>query len=231
MALGGWSFTVQPVEVDETLLPGEAPKDYVQRLAVDKARQARPALAERLALTQEAAQPMAAEIGVLPVPGEVHLVVAADTTVVDLPDGDHREVILGKPADPAEAETMLLRLRGRSHLVYTGLAVLRLADNLLLSDTCETRVFMRSYTEAEMHRYIASGDPLDKAGAYAIQHTGFHPVKRLEGCYANVVGLPLCTLARLLSRAGLPSPLETDLARACAGELDYPCPFYPLDIL
>jgi septum formation protein len=211
LALGGWSFTVKPVDVDETPVQGEAPKAYVQRLAVEKAR----ALEERLRQPQEAPQTSAPGKAGLSDPGEVGLVVAADTT-------------LGKPADAVEAESMLRRLRGRAHWVYTGLAVLRLDDNLLLSDLCETRVVMRDYSEAEMHGYIASGDPLDKAGAYAIQHTGFHPVQRLEGCYANVTGLPLCALARLLARAGLPSPLETDLARACAGELDFECPFYPL---
>lgn len=223
MAHGGWDFKVMPVDIDETPLPGEAPRAYVQRLAENKAL----ALGERMG-NQIPSQGS-------PRPEEDELLVAADTTVADLPDGaDGAEAgmtILGKPSSPAEAEQMLRRLRNRSHMVFTGLAILRRADNRLFSDLCETRVFMRNYSDAEMQAYIASGDPLDKAGAYAIQHSHFHPVERLEGCFANVVGLPLCALARLLSQAGQPSPHEAVLAQACASEFNYRCPFYPLDPL
>ena len=225
MSLGGWTFSALSADVDETPQPGEAPAAYVRRLAAEKAQ----ALAERL----EAGVPG----GASPAPGagEADLIVAADTTVAELPQGAQNgpETILGKPSGPQEAETMLRRLRGRPHRVYTGLAVLRLSDGRLFSGLCETQVFMRSYTDGEMAAYIASGDPLDKAGAYAVQHRGFHPVERLEGCYANVVGLPLCALTRLLSQAGLPSPLEGELAQACAGELHgdlfAECPYYPLE--
>jgi len=194
MALGGWMFTFVPAEIDERPLPGEQPKDYVLRLAVGKAR----ATASR-------------------VPPDA-TVIAADTTVVDEAD------ILGKPVDAGEAEAMLRRLRGRVHQVYTALAVLRLADGVLLTDLCKTDVPMRDYTEEEMQAYIATGDPLDKAGAYAIQHDGFRPVESLWGCFANVVGLPLCHLARTLDKLGLLP--ETDLPQACQAALKYNCPVY-----
>jgi len=217
MALGGWDFTVAPADVDETPLPGEAPAAYVRRLAVEKAR----AVGVRLAA------------GGAP-HGEADLIVAADTTVAELLQvAGGPEAILGKPSGPQEAEAMLRRLRGRPHRVYTGLAVLRLADNRLFSDLCETQVFMRSYSDGELAAYVASGDPLDKAGAYAIQHRGFHPVERLAGCYANVMGLPLCALGLLLAQAGQPSPLNGRLPQACAGQLpgdlNLECPYYPLE--
>jgi septum formation protein len=101
------------------------------------------------------------------------IILAADTTVVDGSD------ILGKPRDDAEAIAMLTRLRGRTHQVYTGIALLRVSDGLLLKDLCVTDVPMREYSDEEMRVYVATGDPLDKAGAYAIQHPGFSPVESM----------------------------------------------------
>ena len=193
LALGGWSFTLAPAEVDERPLPDEAAADYVLRLAQEKAR--------------AAAQS-----------GADGLVLAADTTVVD------EGAILGKPADAAEARSMLRQLRGRTHQVYTALAVLRSTDGRLLTDRCVTDVPMRRYSDAEMEAYVGSGDPLDKAGAYAIQHAGFHPVEKLAGCYANVVGLPLCHLARTLRKLDVRP--AADIPSACQAALGYRCPVY-----
>lgn len=198
LALGGWAFEIAPAEVDETPLPGEPAADYVLRLAQSKAQAA--------AARQASARPAGA------------LILAADTTVAD------EGLILGKPADAAEARQMLKRLRGRTHQVYTAIAVLRLGSPAMLTDLCCTDVPMRTYSEAEMDVYIASGDPLDKAGAYAIQHPGFHPVEGLQGCYANVVGLPLCHLQRTLHKWGLPP--TTDLPQACQQSLQYTCPVF-----
>ena len=83
---------------------------------------------------------------------------------------------------------------------------------------------MRDYTDEEIKTYVASGDPMDKAGAYAIQHKGFHPVKELHGCYANVMGLPLCHLTRNLIKLGLP-PL-VNIPQVCQAALGYDCPVY-----
>jgi len=149
------------------------------------------------------------------------LVVGADTVVVL--DGQ----VLGKPADAAEATDMLIRLRGRTHRVITGLIVLDSASKAERSSTTATEVAMRRYSDAELAAYVASGDPLDKAGAYAIQHAGFHPAQEVAGCYLNVVGLPVCRLADLLEQIGIAEPMRPGWAVpaecggcALAGRLD-----------
>jgi MAF protein len=123
------------------------------------------------------------------------VILGADTIVVL--DG----APLGKPADADEARRMLRALRGRAHEVITGVAAVSGRDGDALTDGATTLVHMRDYTDAESDAYIATGDPFDKAGAYAIQHAGFAPVARSEGCYCNVMGLPLWTARRLLRRA------------------------------
>jgi len=163
-----------------------------------------------LRLAEEKARAIAAETGA------GVLVLAADTTVV------HEGEILGKPVDAAEAHAMLNNLRGRRHQVYTGIALL--IDGELATDLAITEVPMRTYSDAEMDAYIASGDPFDKAGGYAIQNADFHPVEQLEGCYANVIGLPLCHIARNLAERGL--RMQTNLAEACQAHLHYDCPVY-----
>ncbi len=123
------------------------------------------------------------------------LVITADTTV--LLNGQ----ILGKPRDEAHARTLLLSLRGRWHHVVTGIAVSHKFDakHRIQAASCITPVLMRAYSEAEIDMYIASGDPMDKAGAYGIQNPAFQPTARIDGCYLNVVGLPLCVLVELLA--------------------------------
>ncbi len=192
IALGQWTVSISISNVDESQWPGEKPADYVLRLAETKARTA-----------GKAAQ-------------SEHLILGADTTVVD--QGN----LLGKPGDPAEAVQMLKRLRGHTHQVYTGLALLRVQDERLLTDVCITNVPMRDATDAEIEAYVQTGDPLDKAGAYAIQHPGFRPVKELRGCFASVMGLPLCHLLRMLRQ--LDFPTEVDLPAACQAFLHYQCP-------
>ncbi len=198
--------------------PGENPGDYVLRLAQAKARAVR---AEARA-------------------GEV--VVASDTAVVD------GETILGKPASQREAAEMLARLKGSTHQVYTAVAVLQVPaeaaageslrrrapqpvknaspaqDALYLEGLCVTDVTMRDYSQAEIAGYVASGDPMDKAGAYAIQHAGFHPVSRICGCYPSVMGLPLCTLSSLLSRLGYQQGV--DIPPECSVNPDAPCDYF-----
>ncbi len=123
------------------------------------------------------------------------LVVTADTTV--LLEND----ILGKPRDKAHALKLLRTLRGRWHHVITGVVVCATVDGqtLMHSASCVTPVLMRDYSDAEIQNYIATGDPMDKAGAYGIQHPAFQPTERIDGCYLNVVGLPVCTLIDLLA--------------------------------
>lgn len=129
-------------------------------------------------------------------------VVAADTLVI------HQGAVLGKPKDADEALQMLRRLRGEEHLVITGVAVIN-AGRCATGYT-STKVAMRPYSDDEIAAYIASGDAMDKAGAYGIQDPLFAPASHVEGCYLNVVGLPLCSLAQLLAEVGLkarPRPL------------------------
>ncbi len=144
------------------------------------------------------------------------IILAADTTVVDGMD------ILGKPKDSEEATAMLTRLRGHTHQVYTGIALLRPSDGLLLKDLCVTDVPMRDYSDEEIHAYVATGDPLDKAGAYAIQHPEFHPVGNLDGCYASVMGLPMCHVILLLRKMGIQP--NADVFAGCETLLEYQCP-------
>jgi len=185
-------FQVLPADVDETPLAGEPASAYVQRLAANKA------FTVSAQINSDA------------------LVIAADTTVVD------GNLILGKPVDNKDAKQMLRQLRGRSHHVYTAIAVKKDGESLV--ECCDTEVPMREYSDSEMNAYIKSGDPLDKAGAYAIQHGGFHPVDHLQGCYANVVGLPLCHLVRTLRKIHI--DLEADVPSQCQSSLGYECPIY-----
>ena len=127
-------------------------------------------------------------------PGFAGLILAADTTV--MLEGD----MLSKPRDPAEAISMLRRLRGRMHQVATGVALYDCQKDALESAHLITNVWMRPYSDDEIAAYVATGDPLDKAGAYGVQHELFHPVERVEGCYLTVVGLPLCLVTTLLRK-------------------------------
>lgn len=175
LSLEGWAYQVIPARVDENPRPEETPQGVVLRLAREKAL----------------------DVGKIAPGGST--VIAADTTVVA------GEQILGKPTSPAHAARMLRDLRGGSHQVFTGLAVLEMERSVLHTDYCTTNVVMRDYNETEIEAYIATGDPLDKAGAYAIQHRAFDPVDHIEGCFANVVGLPLCLLTTLLASCGVPA--------------------------
>jgi MAF protein len=146
------------------------------------------------------------------------VILAADTAVVV--DGE----MLGKPADTAEARRMLARLRGRTHQVYTGIVIVNEALDRVVADLAIVDVPMRAYGDDEIEAYVATGDPFDKAGAYGIQHPGFRPVAHLTGCYAAVVGLPLCHVARSLLRVGVSLP--ADVAAACQAHHAYRCPIF-----
>ena len=125
------------------------------------------------------------------------VVLGADTVVVL--EGE----ILGKPESASQAEEMLRRLRGRDHGVTTGLAVVDSETGRVEMAAAASTVHMRRYDDDEIAAYVASGEPFDKAGAYAVQDTHFRPADRVEGCYLNVVGLPLCETAELLFRVGV----------------------------
>lgn len=147
------------------------------------------------------------------------IVLSADT-IVDL-DG----LVLGKPVDDADAGRILKLMRDKVHRVHTALS-LHIGDEAVLSDVCLTRVPMRNYSDEEIKTYIARGDYRDKAGGYAIQDAGFHPVKAVQGCYANVMGLPLCNVYKLLKKAGF-APNE-NIACDCQRYNQINCAVYPL---
>jgi nucleoside triphosphate pyrophosphatase len=196
IALGNWTVGLSVSDVDESQRPGESPADYVLRLAEAKARAA------------------------LANGGQAQVVLAADTAVIYGPK--EHSTILGKPTDAAEAVQMLKNLRGRIHHVYTGLAVIEISTGQLLKDLCITKVPMRNYGDAEIEAYVQTGDPLDKAGAYAIQDARFQPVESLRGCFASVMGLPMCHLVRLLAKIGI-TP-NADVPANCQTYLHYQCP-------
>lgn len=191
LSLSGLPFERTSADIDETPLPGETARAYTIRLSREKAQ----------AASETIARPA--------------LVLSADTTVAD---GDD---ILGKPEDADEARAMLQRLRGRAHQVYTALTVIDTVTGKRVTDVAVTDVPMRHYSDAEIEAYIASGDPFDKAGGYAIQHAGFHPVNLQHGCYANVVGLPLCHLLRVLRQFHIAPPEDVPLR--CQQYHDYDC--------
>lgn len=135
------------------------------------------------------------------------VVLGADTVVVL--DG----AVLGKPANPAEATAMLRSLRGGDHWVLSAVYACDLTRDLAAAALSQTRVTMRDYTDAEIAAYVASGDPMDKAGAYAIQHRAFAPVARIDGCYTGVMGFPMADVGQLLRTVGV--AVDVDIAAVC----------------
>lgn len=182
LALVGAHFETGPVAVDESPLPGERPEAHVLRLAEAKARASR-------AAREEAGR---AAPGTFRDGGEATVYVGADTVVVI------DRVILGKPADRADAARMLGLLSGRIHEVWTGLFVLDPREERGLGEAVRSIVKFTRIGPAEIDRYVATGEPLDKAGAYAVQGGGALFVEAIEGSYSNVVGLPLSHLKHLL---------------------------------
>ena len=171
----GLTFKVEVADIDETVQPGEAPAKYVQRLAVEKAH----AVWERHKDEDTSDAPL--------------VVLGADTTVVL--DGE----ILGKPADVADARRMLERLAGRTHQVLTGIAAI--SRNATVSEVEITQVYFDLINERELVHYLASREPLDKAGAYGIQGYAARWIPKIEGCYFNVMGLPIARTIAVISRA------------------------------
>ena len=146
---------------------------------------------------------------------ESGFVLGADTIVVQARD------LLGKPKDDADAASMLRALSGRDHVVITGIALVDAGSGVEHTAAVSSTVQFRSLSDDEIARYIASGEPRDKAGAYAIQGLGAGLVVRFDGCFTNVVGLPLCETARLLDDAGLSLATTPPVCRLADGT---PCP-------
>ena len=165
----GIPFAVRTAEIDESVREGEAPQQYVRRLAVKKA----------MAVPREAGA----------------CVLAADTTVV------LGSEIFGKPADAPDAARMLSALAGRSHEVITGICIFYRQE--LFIDAAVTIVHFGAMTAAEIDAYVATGEPIDKAGGYAIQGVASRYITGIDGCYFNVVGLPVSLVCRYLGKLGV----------------------------
>jgi predicted house-cleaning NTP pyrophosphatase (Maf/HAM1 superfamily) len=216
-------------DIDEVPLPDEQAAEMAERLSRAKA---------------------AAVAASFRIPQSTFRIILASDTVVSL-DGEP----LGKPRDTEEARSMLQRLRGRMHQVYTAITLIDLRPAFAhravpgadlskhaaapgktpgifedggssalqtITDLACSDVPMRAYTDDEIEAYIASGDPFDKAGAYAIQHKGFHPVENFSQCFANVMGLPLCHVVRTLRKLGVEAPHNVPVL--CQAHIHYECP-------
>jgi len=188
----GAVYDVRVADVDETPRPDEKPADLAARLAASKAA--------AVALRQ----------------GEVDALVIAADTVVALGDD-----VLGKPVDDADATAMLVKLRARPHEVITAVCVRECGTGREVPAVNTTTVVMRDYSDAEIAAYVASGDPHDKAGAYAIQHPVFAPAATIDGCLSTVVGLPLGDLTDLLAAFGVRLPCA--VVEVCERQTHFPC--------
>ncbi|HYL45492.1 MAG TPA: Maf family protein [Candidatus Limnocylindrales bacterium] len=175
----GIAFEVFPGNVDESRLPRESAPHYVRRVALAKARRAAEHAARK---------------------GHPAIVIGADTVVVV------GGKILGKPQDLASARRMLLLLSGRTHTVLTGLALVQIPGGVEKIHMEKTRVRFAKMSAKEIDGYLLTGEPYHKAGAYAIQGIGGRYVTRVEGCYFNVVGLPLARLCAMLRDFGWRAP-------------------------
>jgi len=176
----GFSFEVRPANADETRHQGEAPDQYVRRVAEAKAR----------AVVGESGD---------------RLVLAADTTVVV------DEHVLGKPADATDARRMLGLLSGRRHQVLTAVTLAH--NGRTLTRVEATDVEFAALSDAEIDWYVESGEPFDKAGAYAVQGLASRFVVRIDGSHSNVVGLPVALVYRMLREAGVTTISDTPPGR------------------
>ncbi len=169
----GLAFDVIQPSADETVSENETPEDFVLRVSVEKAWSVSRSL------------------------GEGAVVIGADTIVVV--DGE----MLGKPEDPEGASSMLRKLSGKEHHVYTAFSIVRPKDEILHSEIVDTSVRVKTLAASEIEGYIKTGEPMDKAGAYGIQGIGSFMVRGIEGSYSNVVGLPVEELLAALKKLGI----------------------------
>ncbi len=192
------TFLVRAADAEEVQRNGESPESFVVRMAELKAK----TIGDQLRL---GSQP---EISVL----------AADTEVV------FQGEVMGKPDHPTHAVSLLERLQGRSHQVISGIALYQPGTGEPATRVAVSEVMMRSLSPGEIADYVASGDPMDKAGAYAIQNDAYQLVRDFQDCFANVMGLPLCHCKLLFEESGLDVP--EDVPVRCQASLAYDCPVH-----
>jgi len=190
----GLAFRIKTADVDETPLPAESPDALAQRLALLKTQ---------------------AVVDTLPTSDQPVLVIGADTVV------GKGQSIYGKPVDAADAERMLSELQQGWHQVHSAVCVIESVTGRQRCLLNTTQVQMRDYTAQEVVEYISTGDPLDKAGAYAIQHPEFAPVKQIKGCITAVMGLSLADLRTLLDEFDV--RVQCAFADICERQADFTC--------
>ena len=196
LELTGLAFEIRPVTVDETSYIKGPPFKLAQQIAYEKASEA------------------------LKYAPENSLVLAADTVVINNND------ILGKPETQQDAVDMLMHLRNGRHDVITSLVLVDRHARRQIHESCTTNVPMRAYTDTEIENYVASGSPMDKAGAYGIQDDdpGLVESRDLSGCFANVMGLPICHFTRAMQALG--RKVSADVPANCRQFTGYDCPVY-----
>lgn len=198
LQLSGIDCEIRPADLEEICQEGEPPEATALRLAREKARTVSSALK-----------------------GSDAWILAADTVVAN------GAAVLGKPRDREQAREFLLRLRGKEHRVITGVCLLTSPGGEEFTAMELTMVRMRKYSPVELESYLADGDGMDKAGAYAIQDPSFHPVESVRGCYTNVVGLPLCRVYDLLERAGCQPDRPLPVSCRAGGECGFGGRLFP----
>jgi septum formation protein len=176
----GLPLQVVPSEVNEDVPEEWSPQQIVEGLSRRKAGSVLASFAQQ---------------------SDMHCIVVGSDTIVVL-DGK----VMGKPKNEEQARTMLHRLAGRTHEVYTGVSCMRAPDGMSVTSHRVTRVHMRNLSEEQIARYVATGEPMDKAGAYGIQELGALLIESIEGDYFNVVGLPVSLLAVQLEQFGISLP-------------------------
>ena len=195
-------FTCVPANIDETPRAGENPVEYTKRMAVEKAMKSRKNIC-----------------------CEDAYIIGSDTTVF------LKHQIIGKPASPEDAVNILQNLRGKDHLVCTAAALLHTRGKKyrIMRTFCETLVHLRDMSDQEIQAFVDSGEPMGKAGAYSIQNREFHPVESIQGCYASVMGFPLCHLQALFQ--SFTNPFECSIRQACTEGTGVPCSYEPTPLV
>ena len=196
LELTGLAFEIRPVTMDETSFLDGSPLKLAQQIAYEKASEAVKSAPEN------------------------SLVLTADTVVINNDD------ILGKPDTQQDAVDMLMHLRDGRHDVITSLVLVDRHARRQIHESCTTNVPMRAYTDPEIENYVASGSPMDKAGAYGIQDDdpGLVEIGDLRGCFANVMGLPICHFTRAMQM--LDREVNADIPANCRQFTGYDCPVY-----
>lgn len=214
----GVPFSVQPSAFDESLVQTTDPEELVTTLAVKKAQVVADQLAGRGFAVSRGSSPESERDTVF----EQLVILAADTVIVtgEVAFGDRQVDILGKPRDLAHAREILRRLKGRSHIVYTGVAILDADSGEMVVELERTRVKFRDFSNEELEQYLKTGESLGSAGAYRVLGSAMKLIEGIEGSVTGVVGLPLRRTTAMLEQLGVVVPV--DVRRVVEEKIGYP---------